>query len=123
MAFKAKMSKRFARKAAPVRSKDVCIIDTASVAGTKRIEGFEGVASKLDIADKLFFKRDRKNKFDEWSVNVYTKTGKRIGLLPFGENEIVARLLDSNRTVYGRVKRLEKRSSWVNLEMRIFLAA
>ena len=123
MAFKTKMSTRFARKAAPVRAKDVCIIDTASVAGTKRIEGFEGVASSLGIADKLLFKRNRKNKFDEWTVDVYTQEGKRIGLLPLGENEIVARLLDSNRTVYGRVKRLEQRSSWVNLEMRIFLAA
>ncbi len=123
MAFKTKTVPRFTRTQAHLRNRDVCIIDTASLAGTKRIEGFKELASDLGVSEKLVLKRDKRNKFDEWSVGVFTSAGKRIGLLPFGENEIVARLLDSGERVYGRVKRLEQRPSWVNLEMRIFLAS
>lgn len=122
MAFKTKRGNGGLRTARPGRTRDVCIIDTASVAGTKRVEGFVELAEGLDAEERLVLKRDRGNAFDEWAVSVHTLAGKRIGVLPLGENEIVARLLDSDRRVYGRVKRLEQRSTWVNLEMRVFLS-
>jgi hypothetical protein len=91
------------------------------VAGTTHVENIEEVAGDFREGEKLHFFREQNNPHDENAIIVKNKDGKKIGYVPKAKNEILARLMDAGKLVYGLFKEKEQKGKWLKINMQIFL--
>ena len=92
------------------------------VAGTTHVDNIDDLVEGLIAGDRLRFQRDKDNPYDEMAIRVLNSNDKRIGFIPSDKNEILARLMDGGKLLYGEV--LEKElvgERWNKITMRIYL--
>lgn len=91
------------------------------IAGTTHIDNIEELEPKLTEGIEVEFYREPNNKYDSKAIVVKDKDGNKLGYIPKDKNEILSRLMDAGKLVYGKVKRKEKIGEWVKIEMEVFL--
>ncbi len=99
----------------------LCIVATTSVAGARHVAGIAQIVAGLSVGDRLTFERDRDNIYDAWSVRVYTRDHVRIGYVSCECNEVVARLMDGGKQVYGIFEGASSLDAWTRIEMGVYL--
>jgi hypothetical protein len=92
------------------------------IAGTTHIEGIEELVANLSVGDKLTFQRDKENLYDELAIKVMDQDGNRLGFIPCDNNEILARLMDGGKLLYGEITKKELLNRWHKINMRVFLS-
>ncbi len=71
---------------------------------------------------RLSLKREPKNPYDPMAIAVCTISGKKIGYLPRGLNEIPATLMDQGQPVQSVIHRVTpKAPTWEMVEIQVFL--
>jgi hypothetical protein len=91
------------------------------IAGTTHITGIEELAARLSVGDTLTFVRDKENLYDELAIKVMDQEGNRLGFIPCDNNEILARLMDGGKLLYGEITKKELLNRWHKITMRVFL--
>jgi hypothetical protein len=91
------------------------------IAGTTHIEEIDDLVAGLAIGDKLRFQRDKDNPFDGLAIKVMDSDGNRLGFIPCDSNEILARLMDGGKLLYGEIAKMELLGHWHKVTMQVFL--
>ena len=100
--------------------RDIFLFDT-HVAGTSYVEGIEELAAYLKPADRLSFFREPDNPYDNEAIVVKTDAGVKIGYIPRKDNVVFARLMDAGKILFGKIKSVEMRGTWVKIDIEIYL--
>lgn len=99
---------------------EVFLLET-HVAGTTHIEGIDELEQYLEIGEKLEFFREPKNSTDSQAIVIKTGRGIKIGYVPRIDNEVVSRLMDAGKLIFGRIEAKEYRGSWLKINIKIYL--
>lgn len=93
------------------------------VAGTSHREGLKAREPHLQIGQSLTLVREADSAYDDWAVRVYTADAEPVwlGYLPEGRNETIARLLDANFPLTGRLTHKAWEDDWLYLELEVVL--
>lgn len=101
-------------------SKDIYLIEV-HIAGTTHIENILELEEKLAVGIDVVFYREPNNPYDDKAIVVKDKDGNKLGYVPRDKNEILSRLMDAGKLIYGKVKSKEKIGEWVKVQMEVFL--
>ena len=93
----------------------------AHIAGTSHIENINKLEPGLQIGDKLNFFREPQNEFDKLAIIVKDEKGNKIGYVPKGKNEILSRLMDAGKLIYGTIHEKEFVGNWLKITLKIYL--
>ena len=100
-------------------TKEIFLIET-HIAGTSHID-IEEIEPTISAKDILVFKRDKDNKHDNLAIRIYTKDGQNIGFVPRDNNEILARLMDAGKLIFGNLISKEWQGTWLHLQIKVFM--
>ena len=101
-------------------SKEIFLIEV-HIAGTTHVDNIELLEPKLVEGTEVRFFREPENPYDNKAIVVKDKDGNKLGYIPRDKNEIISRLMDAGKLVYGKVKTKEKIDDWVKIEMEVYL--
>lgn len=91
------------------------------VAGTGYVADMDDIAVDLAVGAPLALRRESANSHDTLAILVFDARGRKLGYVPRAKNEVLSRLLDAGKLIYGRITDLEWQDSWLKIEMRIYL--
>ena len=91
------------------------------IAGTTHIENMDELEPKLTEGVEVKFYREPNNKYDKKAIVVKDKEENKLGYIPRDKNEILSRLMDAGKLLYGKVKSKEKIGEWTKIEMEVYL--
>ena len=101
-------------------SQEIFLIEV-HIAGTTHIDNIEELAPKLIEGVEVQFFRELNNEYDSKAIVVKDKEGNKLGYIPKAKNEILSRLMDAGKLLYGKVKNKEKIGEWIKIEMEVYL--
>ena len=85
----------------------------------------EDVGKLISPEDTVILVREADNKYDEMAIRIDTKGGVKIGYVPRRKNEILARLLDGGKILYGKVVELRTPTRhdnwWIDITIKIYM--
>jgi hypothetical protein len=90
------------------------------VAGTSH-RALEEVEPALTPGDLLIFQREPMNPVDSLAIRILDGQGRQLGYVPRERNEVIARLLDAGKVIFGKLDGKEWRGRWLKLDLRVFL--
>jgi hypothetical protein len=99
-------------------TKEIYLFDSF-VAGTTHLSD-KSVLDEIGIGDKLTLKRED-NKFDSNAILILTESKKKLGYVPEKDNVIFARLMDAGKLLIARIAKIEKRGSFTQISIGIYL--
>lgn len=93
------------------------------IAGTGFVKDIEEKAKALNEGSVVSLMREADNKYDALAIRIDDANGGKLGYVPRKKNEILARLLDGGKMLYGKVSEVEfsDYSSWVTISIKIYL--
>lgn len=100
-------------------TKEIFLIDS-HVAGTT-YRDLKDVEPDLSPDDLLCFKRDPENKHDKLAIMILDDKGNHLGFVPQAKNEVLARLMDAGKLIFGKLEYKEWRGDWLQLKIRVFM--
>ncbi|MDO4290936.1 MAG: HIRAN domain-containing protein [Eggerthellaceae bacterium] len=112
------------KKAAPARRgapRAICLVAGSTVAGTRHVAGVSDLAQTYRPGERFVFERDRDNLYDAWAVRVLDGNRNRLGFVSCECNEVVARLMDGGKLVFGVFEGVEQVENWTRIEMGVYL--
>ncbi len=99
-------------------SKEIHLFDSF-VAGTTHLQD-PSVLDTIKAGDKLSLMRED-NKFDSNAIVIRTADRKKLGYVPEKDNVVFARLMDAGKLLIARITKIEKRGSFRQISIGIFL--
>jgi hypothetical protein len=79
------------------------------------------VSENLKERDYLIFQREAENKYDKLAIKILDLDKNKLGYLPREKNEIISRLMDSGKILYGVIDKKEVTEDYINISIKIFL--
>lgn len=101
-------------------SQEIFLIEV-HIAGTTHINNIDILEPKLTEGVEVQFFREPNNQYDAKAIVVKDKEGNKLGYIPRDKNEILSRLMDAGKLLYGKVKTKEKIGEWIKIEMEVYL--
>lgn len=101
-------------------SQEIFLIEV-HIAGTTHVDNIEVLEAKLEIGTEVKFYREADNQYDSKAIIVTDKDKNKLGYIPRNKNEILSRLMDAGKLLYGKVKNKEKIGDWIKIEMEVYL--
>ena len=99
-------------------TKEIHLFDSF-VAGTTHLKD-PSVLDTIKVGDKLSLMRED-NKFDSNAIMIRTEDKKKLGYVPEKDNLIFARLMDAGKLLIARITKIEKKGSFHQISIGIFL--
>jgi hypothetical protein len=94
----------------------------ALVAGTTHLKDDPtAIEAELKKGERLNFFREPENPHDSLAIIVKNAEGRKVGYVPRKKNEILARLMDAGKLVYGTVVEKGLVKNWLRVTMEIYL--
>jgi hypothetical protein len=93
----------------------------AHIAGTTYIDYIDEIEPKLVEGLKLKFVREADNPHDSLAIMIRDNDGRKLGYVPRNKNEILSRLMDAGKLIYGTVYRKERFDNWLKISIQIFM--
>ena len=91
------------------------------VAGTTFREDIDEIEPELQKDDLLVLKREPDNEHDKLAIAIYDKGERRIGYIPQRKNEILARLMDAGKIVFGKIEKKKWRGDWLKIKIKVYM--
>lgn len=81
------------------------------------------VKNELKNKDKLILKREPNNKYDKLAIEVYYNKNIKLGYVPRNKNEVIARLMDAGKIIYGLINSFNSNeyNDYLEIDMDIFM--
>ena len=73
------------------------------IAGTTYIENIYELEPELTIGKRVKFFREPDNPYDEKAIVLRDEKGNKLGYIPRDKNEILSRLMDGGKLLYGTI--------------------
>ena len=100
--------------------KEIFLIE-CRVAGTGYVEDIDKKSADLIPDSLLVFQRETTNPYDANAILILNKRQEKLGYVPKAKNEILARLMDGGKLIFGKVVKREFNDDWLNLTIKVFL--
>lgn len=93
------------------------------IAGTGFVKNIEEKAKALTTETVVSLVREADNKYDKFAIRIDNAAGRKLGYIPRKKNEVLARLLDGGKLLYGKVAAVEfsDYSNWVDITVKIYM--
>ena len=93
------------------------------IAGTGFVEDIEGKAKLLSEGAIVSLMRETDNKYDDLAIRIDNADGGKLGYVPRKKNEVLARLLDGGKMLYGKVAEIDfsEFNHWVTITVKIYM--
>ena len=90
------------------------------VAGTmfRRLSPIE---SRLEPGRMLTFRREPDNEYDSLAIEIFDEDANSLGYVPRKKNEVLARLMDAGKLIFGKIESVNKYDDWLKIEVRIYM--
>lgn len=81
------------------------------------------IKNQLKNEDRLILKREPNNKYDKLAIEVYYNKNIKLGYVPRNKNEVIARLMDAGKIIYGIINsfNLNEYNDYLEIDMDIFM--
>lgn len=99
--------------------KEIFLIESY-VAGTSYLD-LKEVEKQLEKQEFLKLVREPTNQYDALAILIYDSKGNKLGYVPRAKNEVLARLMDAGKLIFGRVVSKEYVGNWLKITVQIFL--
>lgn len=91
------------------------------VAGTTYRDDIEAIDRDLQEGDIVIFKREADNKVDELAILILDKGGRKLGYVPRAKNEVIARLMDAGKLIFGKIEGKQWQGRWLKIDVKVFM--
>ena len=91
-----------------------------NIAGTTFLD-LEDIEPKLKKHQLLVLKREPKNEYDDKAILILTEDGQKLGYVPQERNEILSRLMDAGKLLFGRLDEKDWVGRWLRLDIQVYL--
>lgn len=91
------------------------------IAGTSYIDNIHELEPELTEGKKLLFFREPDNKYDDRAIVVRDENKNKLGYIPRDKNEILSRLMDAGKLLYGTIHTKEIINDWVKITIQVYL--
>ena len=91
-----------------------------NIAGTTFLN-LKDIEPKLKKNQLLVLKREPKNKYDDKAILILTEDGQKLGYVPQEKNEILSRLMDAGKLLFGRLDEKNWVGRWLRLDIQVYL--
>jgi len=99
--------------------REIMLVECA-VAGTSFRE-LKAVEPLLSVGSFLPLRREPANEHDALAIMILDEKGNHLGYVPRAKNEVLARLMDAGKLLFGRLESKEWQASWLKADVRIYL--
>ena len=99
---------------------EIFLID-CRIAGTTHVEGIDDKTANIDKGTLLMFQREKDNQYDALAIQILNDKKERIDYVPKAKNEVLARLMDAGKLIFGRVEEKEKVDDWIKISIKVFM--
>jgi hypothetical protein len=100
-------------------AKEIFLLE-CHVAGTSH-QPVKEIEPGLSPGALLPFLREPANKFDTLAIRIHDEAGHTLGWVPKEKNEVLARLMDAGKLLFGRLEGKSWVGGWLKLDVRVFL--
>lgn len=100
-------------------AKEIMLID-CQIAGTSHRD-LDAVEPTLLPGTLLGLRREPENAHDALAIMILTQVGHHLGYIPRAKNEVLARLMDAGKLLFGRLESKEKQGTWLKAQIRVFM--
>ena len=100
-------------------AKEIFLLES-HVAGTSH-QPVKEIEPGLSVGALLPFQRDPTNKFDALAIRIHDEAGHTLGWVPKEKNEVLARLMDAGKLLFGKLEGKGWVGGWLKLDIRVFL--
>lgn len=90
------------------------------IAGTAYYDAAAAVG-RLRPGQRLALRRQPRHPYDALAIEVLEPEGRKLGYVPRRHNEMPARLMDAGKRVRARMESMERRGSWLNVQLSLYL--
>ena len=90
------------------------------IAGTTQVKD-ESVFDEIKEGDSLILQRDPDDRFDENSILIFDEKKRKLGYIPEKDNVVFARLMDAGKLLKARIGKIEKKGSFTQIGIGIYL--
>lgn len=101
-------------------SNTIYLVD-ARIAGTSYIDNIDELEPSLTIGKKLKFFREPENEYDNLAIVITDENGNKLGYVPRNKNEILSRLMDAGKLLYGTIYAKKRFNNWLKITIQIFM--
>ena len=91
-----------------------------NIAGTTFLN-LKDIEPKLKKYQLLVLKREPKNEYDDKAILILTEDGQKLGYVPQERNEILSRLMDAGKLLFGRLDEKNWVGRWLRLDIQVYL--
>ena len=91
-----------------------------NIAGTTFID-LKDIEPNLKNNQLLVLKREPKNEYDDKAILILTEDGQKLGYVPQERNEILSRLMDAGKLLFGRLDEKNWVGRWLMLDIQVYL--
>ena len=91
-----------------------------NIAGTTFLN-LKDIEPNLKKNQLLVLKREPKNKYDDKAILILTEDGQKLGYVPQERNEILSRLMDAGKLLFGRLDEKNWVGRWLRLDIQVYL--
>jgi hypothetical protein len=100
-------------------SQNIYLVDV-QIAGTAYIEDIEKIEPLLTERTRLQFFREN-NPYDPMAIVIKDSNGNKLGYIPRAQNEILSRLMDAGKLLYGNIVSKEFVKKWLKITIQVYL--
>ncbi len=91
------------------------------IAGTAHVESIHEKTANLTQGSLVAFLREPNNPFDPLAIQILNEQNEKIGYVPKGKNEVLARLMDGGKLVFGKVEDKQDIRGWISINIKVYL--
>ena len=91
-----------------------------NVAGTTFLD-LDDIEPKLKKHQLLMLQRELKNEYDNNAILILTEEGKKLGYVPQDKNEVLSKLMDAGKLLFGRLDEKSWVDDWLKLDIQVYL--
>lgn len=99
---------------------EIFLID-CRIAGTTHVDDIDAKTADIGNGTLLTFLREKENKYDNLAILILNEKNEKIGYIPKEKNEILARLMDAGKLIFGRVEEKTKIDDWIKITIKIYM--
>lgn len=101
-------------------SNEIFLMD-CHIAGTSHVDDMDALFPGLQIGQKLLLRREASNEHDGLAILVLTESNQKLGYIPRAQNEVISRLLDAGKMLFGRITFKEDEHGWKKIDIKVFM--
>jgi len=115
------LTSSFGKDGLPLPYVQEILLMECHVAGTSYRENIKEIEKGLQEKDLLVFKRETDNRYDKLAIVIFDTKGQKLGYVPRDRNEVIARLMDAGKLIFGKLERKQWRDDWLKADIRVYM--